>query len=162
MKIWTAVFAGATALVVAASVLGQMGMMPNGMGGPGMMGGGQAGVSTLRHRYVMMNGIQPGYAEARNPLKADDANLRVGKALFAKNCASCHGAAGRGDGPAGKGLNPAPADLAAAVRMPMAGDGYLCWTIAEGGVPVRSAMPPFKAVLSRDQIWQVVLYLRTL
>lgn len=31
-----------------------------------------------------------------------------GKALYAQNCATCHGAEGRGDGAAGKGLNPRP------------------------------------------------------
>ena len=31
-----------------------------------------------------------------------------GKALFAQNCATCHGPEGRGDGPGGAGLNPKP------------------------------------------------------
>jgi mono/diheme cytochrome c family protein len=30
---------------------------------------------------------------------------------FAENCAACHGAGGRGDGAAGAGLSPKPADL---------------------------------------------------
>ncbi|MDR9486304.1 MULTISPECIES: c-type cytochrome [Sediminimonas] len=34
-----------------------------------------------------------------------------GAALYAKNCALCHGPAGRGDGPMAAGLSPAPADL---------------------------------------------------
>ncbi len=34
-----------------------------------------------------------------------------GAAFFAANCASCHGATGRGDGPMAKGLSAAPADL---------------------------------------------------
>ncbi len=34
---------------------------------------------------------------------------KVGKELFVKNaCNSCHGLEGKGDGPAGKGLNPPP------------------------------------------------------
>jgi mono/diheme cytochrome c family protein len=44
----------------------------------------------------------------------------------------------------------------------MASDGYLFWTIAEGGAPVGSAMPPFKGVLGDDQVWQVIAYLREL
>lgn len=34
-----------------------------------------------------------------------------GETLFVQNCVSCHGAAGRGDGPAAAGLNTSPADL---------------------------------------------------
>jgi mono/diheme cytochrome c family protein len=44
--------------------------------------------------------------------------------------------------------------------MPMASDGYLYWTIAEGGVSLKTAMPPFKGALKPDQIWQIILYLR--
>lgn len=40
-----------------------------------------------------------------------------GAALYATNCASCHGAQGRGDGPAAKGLDPAPANFHDAARM---------------------------------------------
>jgi mono/diheme cytochrome c family protein len=38
-------------------------------------------------------------------------NLARGKALYAGNCAACHGDAGRGDGPGGKGLRPPPRDF---------------------------------------------------
>jgi len=41
-------------------------------------------------------------------LKADDAALKRGEILYAQNCASCHGMSGRGDGPAGAGLQPLP------------------------------------------------------
>lgn len=34
--------------------------------------------------------------------------LARGKSLFDQTCATCHGTAGRGDGPGGKGLNPPP------------------------------------------------------
>ena len=34
-----------------------------------------------------------------------------GQAVFAANCATCHGETGRGDGPAATGLEPPPADL---------------------------------------------------
>ena len=138
------------------------GGMGRGMGGPGMMGRGSEGVSILRHRYVMHNGIDPKYAKTRNPLVESDANLREGKTLFEKSCVTCHGTSGRGNGPAAKRLSPAPADLTAVIRMPITSDAYLNWTIAEGGVPLKSAMPPFKASLSSDEIWKLVLYLRTL
>ncbi len=150
-------------LVLATLARAQMGGgMGHGMRGPGMMDHGMMGGSMRRHHYVMMNGIDPKYAQVRNPLPVSSENLAAGKALFEKNCSACHGVSGRGDGPAAKALDPAPADLAAAIRMPMSGDPYLYWTIAEGGAPVRSAMPSFKVNLTSDQIWKVVLYLRTL
>lgn len=93
-------------------------------------------------------------ANRPNPIRADSASLARGKKLFKAHCASCHGPSGRGDGAAGKALNPRPADLAA-----MAGqhpDGDFAWKIAEG----RGAMPAWKTVLGEKQIWDVVNYLQ--
>jgi cytochrome c oxidase cbb3-type subunit 2/cytochrome c oxidase cbb3-type subunit I/II len=44
------------------------------------------------------------------PSEVDDAR---GRMLYVANCASCHGPAGRGDGPGAASLLPAPSDLAA-------------------------------------------------
>lgn len=145
----------------------QMGPCPSppcGGMGMGMMGQqpGRAGMSMVRHRYVMMNGIPAPYAGTSHPSTADTSNVVAGKSLFETACASCHGPAGRGDGPAAKDLNPAPSNLTAVVHMPIASDAYLLWTVSEGGAPVGSAMPAFKDSLSREQIWQLVSYLRTL
>src|SRR5215207_1714388 len=40
------------------------------------------------------------------PTKAID--LAEGKGIYERDCASCHGAHGRGDGPASRGMNPPP------------------------------------------------------
>lgn len=45
------------------------------------------------------------------PSRAED--VAAGAALFDRYCASCHGAAARGDGPTASVLSVAPADLAA-------------------------------------------------
>ena len=42
-------------------------------------------------------------------LAAGDAE--AGKAIYATNCLSCHGATGKGDGPVGAVLNPSPRDF---------------------------------------------------
>jgi mono/diheme cytochrome c family protein len=128
------------------------------MGGPGM---GMMGNAPARHMYVMQHGLDEPYASMSNPLSASAENIKAGKALFAQNCVACHGATGRGDGVASKGLNPPPADLTRLARMRIASDGYLYWTIAEGGAQFSSAMPSMKASLSQSDIWKLVLYLRT-
>ena len=140
-------------------------MMPGGRHGMGMGMGpvGPAGAGSMqRHRYVMQQGLDPRYAEENNPLTPDAANLAAGRTLYRQYCASCHGIDGLGDGDAGKALQPPPANLAWSTKRPIATDGYLDWTIAEGGVPVQTAMPAFKDVLSEHQIWQIILYLRQL
>ena len=119
-------------------------------------------MSMIRHQFVMRNGIDSRYASKVNPLQSTAENIGAGKKLYEQNCASCHGLTGLGDGEAGKGLNPRPANIATFIKMPMATDSYMSWTIAEGGVPIGTAMPPFKDVLKEDQIWKIIIYLREL
>ena len=46
--------------------------------------------------------------DPKTVMTPNPALMARGKALFAQNCATCHGAEGLGDGAAGKGLNPKP------------------------------------------------------
>ena len=57
------------ALVLAAQVYGQMGMMGR---------GGMMGMSMIRHHYVMMNGINPKYASKINPLPMTAETIKSG------------------------------------------------------------------------------------
>lgn len=142
-------------------MMGGQGMMgqPGMMQGRGMMG---TRMSMKRHRYVMHNGLDSAYRSLSNPLVADRDTVQLGRSLYGQHCAGCHGDQGRGDGPAGRSLDPLPTNIAAAARMPIASDAYLFWTIAEGGARVGSAMPPFKRVLESDEIWSVIHYIRRL
>jgi mono/diheme cytochrome c family protein len=144
-------------LGAAFSALAQM----HGRHGEGMRHRGQ-GASMVRHHFVHSQGLDAQYSSKVSPLAPSDDDLTNGRTQFERHCVSCHGATGAGDGEAGAALDPAPANLARASRLPIATDAYLYWTIAEGGMPVGSAMPPFKAVLTENEIWQVVAYLRTL
>jgi mono/diheme cytochrome c family protein len=126
----------------------------------GMMGGGMMDTSIVRHRFVMRYGIDPAYASKINPLSSNAENFKAGQKLYEPNCAACHGPTGLGNGAAGKNLNPPPPNIAASSKLPMATDGYLYWTIAEGGVPLQTAMPPFKGALKPDQIWKIIIFLR--
>lgn len=39
------------------------------------------------------------YKTMKNPVKADENSINIGKLLYTKHCKSCHGATGKGDGP---------------------------------------------------------------
>jgi cytochrome c5 len=117
--------------------------------------------SMLRHQYVMRGGLPESYEGLSNPFEATDSAIAAGQRVYEETCAMCHGDTGNGDGPAGEALDPAPSNLSRLPRMPMmSSDAYLYWTVAEGGVPIESAMPPFGEALTSEQIWSVILYLR--
>jgi mono/diheme cytochrome c family protein len=138
--------------------------------GPGMgmgmdmgMGRGRGGMhrgNMIRHRHVMMNGLPAAYAGLTNPLSPDAGTIAAGRRLYEANCASCHGPKGRGDGEAGKELDPKPADIAFIIGRPIASDGFLMWTLTEGGEALGTAMPAFRDVLSERERWQIITYLR--
>ena len=140
------------------------GMMDGQGMGMGMMRGQGMGMggSRVRHRYFMQNGLGPEYAGKTNPLPATAENVSAGKALYGQYCTACHGVEGHGDGAAAASLVPPPSDLARMVKMPIASDDFLYWSIAEGGAQFNTAMPAMKGSLKEADIWKVILYLRNL
>lgn len=84
--------------------------------------------------------------------------LAVGKGLYEAQCVACHGKGGKGDGPAAAAMNPRPGDLTNASRMAAIADDSLVQVITKG----RKAMPGFGQLLSREQISEVVSYVRSL
>lgn len=86
------------------------------------------------------------------------ASIAHGQALFRARCASCHGAGGRGDGPAAAGLLQHPADLTAPhTNEHTAGDIF--WWITHG---VGIVMPGFGTDLPEDDRWDLINFLRAL
>ena len=96
------------------------------------------------------------YAGLTNPFGPDAAV--PGAEVFHANCEPCHGVQGRGDGPAASALDPAPKDLSELQKI--VGDDYLFWRINTG--KPGTSMIAWEGVLSEDQIWQLVTFIRTL
>ena len=88
----------------------------------------------------------------------------LGKALYDRQCATCHGAGGRGDGPSAGGFATKPADLADGRLMNPLPDEFLVSVIRRGGPAegLAPTMPPFEKFLSAAQTAQVVAYVRSL
>lgn len=105
---------------------------------------------------VALDSVPADFSGKTNPLGADAAT--AGAEVFKTNCAACHGDTGLGDGPAGAALDPAPKNLAE--LQAQAGDDYLFWRITTG--KEGTSMVPWKGILTEEQIWQVVAFLRTL
>jgi putative copper resistance protein D len=80
-----------------------------------------------------------------------------GAALYTENCALCHGATGRGDGPAAAGLPVRPADLTAPHLFAHA-EGDLFWWVSHG--TDNRAMPGFDGLMSVKERWDVINFIR--
>lgn len=77
------------------------------------------------------------YQVAVAPRQAPD--LRHAAALFQSQCIACHGAAGRGDGPAARGMEPPPSNFHDEARMKQRSlyGLYNTITLGVGGTPMR-------------------------
>lgn len=96
------------------------------------------------------------FAGKTNPLGVDAAT--AGAEVFKSTCESCHGPQGHGDGVAGQGLDPKPRNLAE--LQAATGDDFLFWRIYSG--KPGASMIAWNGVLTEEEIWQVVSFIRTL
>jgi high-affinity iron transporter len=85
--------------------------------------------------------------------------LRAAAGLYTARCAACHGGEGRGDGPAARGLDPAPTDFHDRERLDRR-SAYALYTTITLGVP-GTAMAAF-ADLSDEQRWGLALHVASL
>ncbi|WP_150572513.1 cytochrome c/FTR1 family iron permease [Pseudomonas fluorescens] len=79
-----------------------------------------------------------------------------GAALYAQNCSICHGDSGAGDGPAGLGLEPAPANLRDVARLDQLSLFDLYNTLGLG--IEGTEMPSFADQLDERQRWDVAAF----
>ncbi len=94
---------------------------------------------------------------------ASKGDAAKGKEVFDTKCASCHGSTGKGDGPAAAALPTKPRDLSDASYVSTLTDDHIFKTVKEGGAAVGKSplMPPWGSVLSEEDIWNVVAYIRS-
>lgn len=77
-----------------------------------------------------------------------------GKALYEQHCALCHGADGKGNGPAATSLTPHPTDFTRTQFWEGEGDKKIAEIIRNGHVP----MPAFK--MSTTEITAIIDYMK--
>lgn len=99
-------------------------------------------------------------AALKNPVPATSDSVAAGSALFAKQCASCHGAAGKGDGAMAAKLKSEPADLTDAEWKHGPSDGEIFTLIRDGAK--NAGMKAFRGALTDRQMWDLVNYIRSL
>jgi len=98
--------------------------------------------------------------EATNPLQSNASGIADGKEAFSHYCAACHGLDGQNTGvPFAERMSP-PVPSLASKEVQSYTDGQLKWVIDNGVWP--SGMPGSKGILSEDEIWSIVLYIRHL
>lgn len=105
---------------------------------------------------VAFESVPADFAGKTSPLGADAAT--DGAKVFQVNCESCHGLQGHGDGPAGVVLDPQPKNLPELAAQ--VGDDYLFWRVSTG--KPGTSMAPWAGILTEEQIWQAIAYVRTL
>jgi mono/diheme cytochrome c family protein len=93
----------------------------------------------------------------KSPIPLDQAAEAKGAEIYELYCKPCHGDAGFGDGGMGASLATKPADLHSK-EVTEQKNGALFWKMSTG----RGAMPSFKDVLSNEQRWQLVAFIRGL
>jgi high-affinity iron transporter len=105
--------------------------------------------AAVRLRWALIAAYRIPVAPATAP------TLSEAPALYALHCASCHGTEGRGDGPAAKALDPAPANFHDAARM-TSRSVYGLYSSISLGVQ-GTAMPAFAQLPDKDR-WALAFH----
>jgi mono/diheme cytochrome c family protein len=111
-------------------------------------------MTIVKHRVLIGNRSQ------KNPIAASAASIDDGKEAFSHYCAACHGLDAQNTGvPFADRMDP-PVPSLASPEVQLYTDGQLKWVIDYGIYP--TGMPGSKGILSDDEIWSIVVYLRHL
>ena len=95
-----------------------------------------------------------------NPLPDSSRTIESGKSAFSNYCVACHGLDGQNTGvPFAETLSP-PVPSLASKDVQRYSDGQLKWIVENGVAP--SGMPASRGILSDDEMWAIVVYIRHL
>lgn len=111
-------------------------------------------ITGVKHKLTVGN------KKDKNPLSDDADNIAAGQDAFSHFCAACHGLDGQNTGvPFADRMSP-PVPSLASKGVQSYTDGQLKWIIDNGLWP--SGMPGSKGVLTDEEIWSTVIYIRHL
>jgi mono/diheme cytochrome c family protein len=102
------------------------------------------------------------FAGAGRATAEQKATGSAGQLIYDRDCATCHGPDGRGDGETAAYLTPQPQDFTTGILQKRS-DEFLAAVIAKGGTAkgLAEAMPGFPK-LSKTEVRSVVAYIRQL
>ena len=103
---------------------------------------------------------KPAAGATKNPVTSSPASIAAGKKLYDSQCASCHGATGKGDGKGGALLKPTPSDLTDTEWKNGQTDGEIFTVIRDGSK--QTSMRAYGSRIPTNDIWNIVNYVRTL
>ena len=115
----------------------------------------QDGPGVARQARLLGAQLAVAYEVSQAPIITPDPTR--GAPLYAQNCSVCHGDAGAGDGPAGLGMTPAPANLRDAARMDHLSLYAIYSTLGQG--VEGTDMPAFADQLDDRQRWDLATYI---
>jgi mono/diheme cytochrome c family protein len=98
------------------------------------------------------------------PAWATPADLKRGMEKYLQLCAGCHGALGKGNGPAAAALSPKPRDYTDPKFVSSMSDEAMREIIKNGGAAVGKSpsMPAWGHALSEEDIQGLIAYIRSL
>jgi mono/diheme cytochrome c family protein len=121
-------------------------------------------MTVLLPAVLLVMAATPASAEWKAPVEAEGykniinssaKSIEAGRKVYVKYCQICHGEKGDGKGASFQSLTVPPAAFNTKSSQSQS-DGSLAWKILSGKGP----MPSWAPVLSEDDIWNVINYIR--
>ena len=109
---------------------------------------------------ALLASLSPEDRGRTNPLSGNQQEIAAGKSEYMSMCFVCHGAQGKGDGPAAKATPSQPSDLSDPARAKLLSDGDR-FAVMRLGIE-GTAMPASGANLNDQQVWRILAYVETL